>query len=270
MRNSLKWALPLACLTTILPAAQAWHHHYAAPVPVGGPGLQSFGVQSYGVQAFPVQSYGVQAFPVQSYGVQAFPVQNYSVQGYSLVPTLNTNQGLEAQGLDIATILGILRQLNLGGLGGAGGVTGSSDMVRELQNNTAALKDNTAALKALTQAVKDNTASGSDTTTTSPSSPINQLPRIPGVNAQALQAAYAQALADQYAEALTSKKPAPATNADILTAARAQIKAANDAVIAAKLYLNTADARNASDADEIKYLNDQLKKLGIAPAPPKP
>jgi hypothetical protein len=272
MRNSLKWALSLACMATVLPVAHAWHHHYAVAVPVMGAPVQSVGVQSYALTSMPVQSYALQSYaltsmPVQSYALQSYaltsqPVQSYSVQSYSLVPTLGMSQGLTAQGVgtDLTTLL--LNRLLGGGLT-PGTTGGNSDVVRELQNNTAALK-------ALTQAVKDNTAVGPDNTPTSGTSGIGLLPKIPGVNAQALQAAqaaYAQAMTDQYAEALGSKKPAPTTTTDILPAARAQIKAANDAVFAARLYLNAADSRNASDADEIKFLNDQLKKIGIPPAP---
>jgi hypothetical protein len=273
MRKSLTWALSVAYMATFLPTAQAWHKYGVAPVPVMGvPGqnfaVQSFGVQSYALTSAPVQSYALTSVPVQSYGLTSVPVQSYSVgitsvpvqsfgvQSYSLAPM---GQSLTAQGL--GTDLGSLLLNRLLG----GGTTPStspdtSSLVTELRNNTAALKT-------LTDAVKANTAAGSDNTSASGSSGPGLLTKIPGVNAQALQAgqaAYLQALVDQHAEALASKKPAPApsTSADFLTGAQTQINTATTAAIAAQTYLKFADTQNSKDANEIKRLTDLLKKIG--------
>ena len=66
-----------------------------------------------------------------------------------------------------------------------------------------------------------------------------------------------------------AKSPATtAAPADLLTEARTQIKAANDAARAAKLYLDAADSRHQTDADDLKLLRDQLGKVGTTPAAP--
>jgi hypothetical protein len=211
-------------------------------------------VTGYAFHAVPAQSFSFHAVPAQSYTFQSFPAQSFTFQS---VPA----QGF---GTDLGSLL--LSRLLGGGLS-PGTTPGSSSS--DLAANTAALQANTTALNALTTAVKNNTSSSSDGSASDGTGLFGQLLPRAGVNTQAFHAqaqavqaaqlAYVQAMA----EAMAPKKSAPTTTADILANARKRIKDANDAVLAAQLFINAADARTASDTAEVKFLNDQLKKIGV-------
>jgi hypothetical protein len=237
MRNFLKCALAMACLAWSLPGAQAFHHQY-----VTGPVQITSGVP---VQAFRTQSFGSQRFTVQS--LPAFQVQ--SAQSYQWVPV--NAQSAEAQGVGSDLAIQLLRQFIQGGIGNlnpGGGTASSSDTVRELQANTAALTANTAALNKLTSALQ-----GSNTTNgTTPAKKLTTVQVPPGV---AFSAQDLQPGADQGPAA------APKTTEDYLDEAEAQIDLMNRSAVAAKRYLDYIDSKTQAQTTHLKTLRGQLDKL---------